>query len=189
MTEDLNKLETEIDAMLAELSAKLTVEHNSTTIERTKSVVRHELNEQWLFEQASPTPSPRILQQVRQAIDHELQKTTSSPWLRVRIWAPLAAAALIAISVGLTNYIRTAQVSQPADIDIDIFVQALEETFENNPFTLAADMDLDAIEDNINNLAASSSYEYETLDDIGNQIDELFNEPDWLEDLSTGAVG
>ncbi|MHC4443221.1 MAG: hypothetical protein ACYTBZ_02515 [Planctomycetota bacterium] len=187
MTEDLNKLEIEVDAMLDAIAPSLYVEPSPQATELAKAALRQQLNENWLAAQPAPTPSAENLQRVREAIDRELKKTTSHPRLRTHIWAPLAAAAAIAICVGLINYSRTAP--KPPDVDLDIFVQALEKTFQENPFTIAVDMDLDAIEDNINNLAASTNYQNEILDDIGNQIDQLFNQPEWLEDLSTGAIG
>ena len=189
MIDDLNKMEAEVDAMLASLSLKLAVGPSPAAIERTKSAVRHQMNESWLAEQPAPMPSSKALQQVREAVDHELKKRMPHAWLRPRIWAPLAAAAIIAICVGLINYTRTPLIQQPAAVDLDVFVQAFEEAFEENSFTMAANMDLDAIEDSINNLANSNDYEYEIINDIGNQIDELFNQPDWLENVSTGAIG
>ena len=188
MTEDLNKMETEIDAMLADLSDKLDVKSNPVATKQAKIAVRLLLDESWLAGLSSPTPSADTLKRVRETIDNELQKTPRT-WLQPRIWAPLAAAAIIAICVGLLNYVHVAQDSQPATVNLDMFVQALEETCEEDSFSLAVDMDLNAIEYSINNLATNSEYQYEILDDIGNQIDELFKEPEWLENTSTGAIG
>ncbi|UCD28132.1 MAG: hypothetical protein JSV03_13705 [Planctomycetota bacterium] len=185
MTEDLDKLEAEVEAMLASLASKLSVRPRPAAVERTKAAVRHQLNESWLADQATPAPSPFALQRVRSAIDDELKRPMYS-FARTMTWASLAAAAMIAICVGVLHYGQTVK---PSPLDLDLFVQAAEETLMENPFTTAITLDLDVIEDSINNLATTTNYDTEILYDIGNQIDELFIEPEWLEDTSTGAIG
>ena len=68
-------------------------------------------------------------------------------------------------------------------------LKCLQDNGERAVWVHGVDMDLDAIEEDINNLASTTSYDTEILDEIGNQIDELFIEPDLLESISTGAIG
>jgi len=189
MNEDLNNLEKEAEEMLKNLSPMLSADPRPATIERIKSAIRHELNEQWLADQPAPTPTGDTMQNVRNAVDNELKKSATHRWLRPRIWAPLAAAAMIALYVGLTQFAPTPQPTKPDTTAIDLFVQAAEEIFIENVFTLAANMDIDAIEDNINNLGAGLDYQTESLNQIGNEIDELFYESDYTDIIPTGVVG
>ncbi|MHC4798180.1 MAG: hypothetical protein ACYTF1_16210, partial [Planctomycetota bacterium] len=82
MTEDLNKLEIEVDAMLDAIAPSLYVEPSPQATELAKAALRQQLNENWLAAQPAPTPSAENLQRVREAIDRELKKTTSHPRLR-----------------------------------------------------------------------------------------------------------
>ena len=191
MNEDLDKLELEVEAALASLSAALSVEPAEALIHRVKAAVRHELNEAWLGRQPSPSPSSEVLQRVQAAVRDELRRPDERVSVEAKVarrparrlvrspvwWSLTAAAAMIGIGVGIVHYtgmLEPASLSVDPDTEarLDLFVEVAERGLA----------DLDALEESI----TEPIWEYETgiLSDIVSEIDELLAEPESSENLS-----
>lgn len=191
MNEDLHKLELEVEAALASLSADLSVEPAEALIHRVKAAVRHELNEAWLGGQPSPSPSTKVLQRVRAAVRDELRRSDERVSVEAEVarrparrlvrspvwWSLTAAAAMIGIWVGIVHYAGTLEpaslsVAPDTEARLDLFVEVAEQVLA----------DLDALEESI----TEPIWEYETgvLSDIVSEIDELLAEPESSQNLS-----
>ncbi len=203
MNDELDKLEREVEAALASLSADLTLEPAETLVHQVKEAVRHELNAAWLTQQPSPLPSAEALQRVRAAVHRELQepelqlaveaKADHGPPARRFAWSPagplLAAAAIIAICVGVIHYLGSlkppALPDDPAtEAKVDLFVEVAEQVFAPNPLTASIIADLDVLEENIARGEPVWECEMGVLDEIVSEIDELLSEPDPGENMS-----
>jgi hypothetical protein len=186
MTEDFDKMEREIDEALASLADDLSLEPPVAVTRRIKVAVQHELNEAWLADHPSPGPSPEAIRHVRMEIDAELRRIRR--FRRLRGWSAVAAAAVIAVCVGIFQYVYVSRDISPAKSDVDYFTKDKEVFVDDSYIALIRSsfqsirLDLEEIEDGINQYDFSEGYEQEALDELGNEIDTLFAEPelDWM---------
>lgn len=206
MNEDLIHLEREVERQLDELAAVLSVEPPPAVIERVQAAANRALNEAWLDSQPTPTPDVDVLTRVRTAMYSELARTARDhSWFSRRMWRiawpAVAAAAVIMIGVGVIRYAGSSSPVAPVDTDtadqtVDLFVQAADRVWTEDPLIASLRMDLNSIEENIlmHSRTTSEGVE-EILEDIENRIDELFIEPNASERTSRvykvqpGAIG
>lgn len=192
MSEDFEKLERQIDEMLAELSPALEVEPPKAVIERTRMTTQRAVNEVWLAGQPTPMPSEETLSRVRSAMRRELaqssERSTRSTRRMVRFaWPVVAAAAMIVISIGVfrngasgPQQVTTA--TDSSDQTLDLFVQAAEQVWTEDTMIASLRIDLDSIEESM--LMSSQSMTdgvEDVLEYIETQLDELFTEPEQIE--------
>jgi len=208
MSKDLQRLEFEVEADLSALSAELTVAPSEGAVQRVKGAARHALNEAWLAGHRTPTPPPVVLEQVRAAVHSELEhagepevaelSVAGKPVRRFPWWAigaPLAAAAMIGICIGLAH--RAGPVKPAlspgdagAEAKLDLFVEAAEQLFADDPFAnriVGIVADLDALEESISQWEPVSEYDPGLLNNVVDEIDELLEEPDSDRGMSNRA--
>lgn len=209
MNDDLRQLEGEVEAMLARWSDALNVPSPPKARERLRAVVRQELNEIWLAGQTSPSPSPATLARVRRAVRHELGRMSrgwAGMFRRWQVRLPAAAAAIVIAmilvrqagwlgsgSTGVTDRRAGAMFASHAD-PLALFVEAANSVWAGDPLTAAISTDLESLEEGIGRTRAVSDGVQDTLDDIGDRIDDLFDsEPidalSRLESYGAGVVG
>lgn len=190
MNQDLRQLEGEVEAMLATWSDALDVTPPPGTRERLRAAVGRGLNEAWLAGQPAPAPAPATLDRVRRAVRDELHRESRGwagvlRWWQVRI--PAAAAAAIVIGVLLAHQAgwlgagSTAQKSGQPGIQvasssdpIALFVEASNRVWASDPLTATISTDLESLEDGLSRTRVVSDGMQDTLDDIGDRIDDLF---------------
>jgi hypothetical protein len=182
MSEDLEKLERDLDAAMASLP-DLSVAVPDALILRTKATVRHAINEEWLAAQAGPLPSAEAVRQVHDAVRQELTR----PAARLRVWSriisPLAAAAMIALCVGVIRQAGmlkqdTSPVVLAAEQHVDRFLTAAEEAFSSDTLTEAIHDELSEIEEDIDGWRSAGSGETGGLGDVLQEIDtQIKNSP------------
>jgi len=185
MNESLEQLEQEVEALLASVSDKLSVQPPESVTKHVKSVIHYELDEHWLDSHSSPKPSAQTLSRVKSAVYDQLQQAAlqDQPGRRLLkryIGGLVAAAAIIGIWVGVIN--QTHQTQQP-EMDLNLFVEAADEVYVQDSFTTAINMELDTIEESIANLSTTFNDDLYMLEDIGNQIDSLFLESESFDDV------
>ena len=200
----LENLEREVDAGLARLSACLSVQPAAAVVERVKQAVGHELNEQWLADQAVPVPAQQALARVRAAVRRELACSRAAlgppagsvAAARLSAWslplATLAAAAMILVCVGVIRHVGLVGATVPAGKDsphdaVNIYVQAAQQQIDL--FVVAANdvltpdvsvstvrMDLEAMEGRATPSWPALDADDQALQEIEKRIDELFVE-------------
>jgi hypothetical protein len=200
MSDDLNRLESEVGALLAPLAERLDAAPPEGVVHRVRAAARHALNEAWLADQPTAAPPAgtvgRVQAAVRDAITNtrpETLRPVSDPSLnddaealvkmpggaRWRGLSSLAAAAMVGICVGLIHHVGTlnpmAEHSEPAQELLDRFVQA-EDALTEDPWALSVSAGLDAIERSINEWEPVEDYNTELLDQLAAEIDELLAE-------------
>lgn len=164
MSEDTRNLENDVDAMLHDLAGAIDrfAEPNAAVLARVKSAVRHEVNEQWLAEYGTPLPSDEAIHLTRRVVRSQLTRTRLSDRFlarsRSRALAGLAAAAMLAVSVGLIRYIgylnparsiRTVQNVVETRVDVDLFVEAAQFALADDDFAESVLDELRSIDDSI----------------------------------------
>lgn len=202
MCDELDRLEREVEAAMASLSADLRVEPPEALLSRAKAAVGHELNETWLADQPGVVPSPDTMQRVRTAVHAELERSApadrpapggpgpgAAPGRRRAwrwTWPALAAAAMIGICVGITHYFAALKPPKEPAVDaaLNLFVDAANQVFTEDPLTAPIVADLDAVEENIARWQPAAQYDTEALGEIMEQIDALLVEPEPGEDMS-----
>ena len=205
MSENLSHLEREVERQLAELGVALSVEPAPVVIERVQAAARHALDEAWLAGHPAPAPDAEALARVRAAVHRELARPAGDTARFARqawrlAWPAVAAAALVVISVGVIRYAGSSRPATPAatgeaDQTADLFVQAADRVWAEDPLIAALRMDLDSIEESLMHSRTTPDGVEEILEDIESRIDELFVEPDGFERTSgihtvqPGAIG
>ncbi len=171
MNENLDNLERELDAALAEWSDRLEVMPSEAVVARTTDAVRRELNETWLAEQPMPQPLPETVAHVKSAVRAELRKAR---WrTRLLHWSPVAAAAMIVLVVGLFHFARTGVETTPLANGDDKFVYVANTVFADDPALSAIETELEAIEQSIDQFGLTGDYYQSELDRLGNEMDTL----------------
>jgi hypothetical protein len=211
MNQDLRQLEREVEAMLAAWLGSLDVLPPPGTRDRLRTTVRRELDEAWLADQTAPSPGPATLARIRRAVRNELNHASRGRAGLFRHWQvrlPAAAAAAIVLGMILAhqagwlgsrstnpanNTDRTLKQYASSD-PVALFVEAANHVWAGDPLTAAINTDLESLEEGINRTRTSSDGVQDTLDDIGDRIDDLFeSEPiDTLsrwDNVQAGAVG
>jgi len=204
MSENLSHLEREVERQLAGLAAELSVEPPPAAIERARAAAGHALNEAWLAGHPAPAPDAEALARVRAAVRRELARPAGDgPRPSRRVWRlvwPAVAAAVVVISVGVIRYAGSSRSTAPAATSraaqtVDLFVQAADRVWAEDPLIAALRMDLDTIEESLTRSRTAPDGVEEILEDIESRIDELFVEPDGFERTSSiytvqpGAIG
>lgn len=183
MTSDLNKLNKEFEEMLAELGPQLDVPPPPAAVERTRSAMHHALNEAWLTGEPQPTPSSDAVEQTRRRMHEALND--ARPGRRYR-WAaiglPLAAAAAIALAVGL-NALMNYPADTPGDRNIqivendlpdeDLFVETAEEVFDDAAGFDELAGDLALLEETLQETQLSADLDAEGFGDIDWETETL----------------
>jgi hypothetical protein len=184
MSDDLDRLEREVESELAALAGQLPVELPGPLVLRVKAVVRHQSNEGWLADQPGPRPSTDILRRIKQAVHEELGRMTASSnrsaWGRAS--AVVAAAAMIALCVGVIHHAGTlkpaiAAADADAEAHVDQFLSAAERVFSDEPLTASIESDLSDVEDNIVRWRAAEQNDDGWLRDLMKEIDQKLSEP------------
>lgn len=210
MNQDLRQLESEVEAMLATWSEALNVQPPPGIRERLRATVGRQLNEAWLTDQPSPSPAPATLDRVRRAVRDELHRESQGwasalrPW-RIRVPAAAAAAVLIVVGLAyqagwLSSGSRGLRSDPPgkqyvsAEDPLTLFAEASNRVWAADPLTAAISTDLDSLEDGLSRTRTASDGVQDTLDDIGDRIDDLFDSGPVdtlgrLESIRAGAVG
>ncbi|MGQ9650031.1 MAG: hypothetical protein ACUVXJ_07965 [Phycisphaerae bacterium] len=198
MNDELNELEREVEQAMA-LLPSLLVKPSDATVLRVKAVVRHELNEEWLAGQAAPLPSAEAVRRVHQAVIAELAKPA---YPRLSAWgktsAVLAAAAMIAISVGVIRW--AGRVGSPsvspevaeAERHIDLFLAAAEEVLTLDDLTESIADDLSVLEEDIDGWQSAGGDETGGLGEILREMNSTTPESpdsDGVSRLSTVSQG
>ncbi len=186
MNENLDNLERELDAALAEWSDRLEVMPSEAAVARTRDAVRRELNEIWLAEQPMPRPMPETVAHVKSAVRAELRKAR---WqTRLLRWSPMAAA-MIVLAVGLFHYARTGvETTSPTNGD-DKFVYVANTVFADDPALSAIETELEAIEQSIDQFGLTGDYYQSELDRLGNEMDALETTLDRMSQASGARQG
>jgi len=177
MSDELSNLEREVEKAMASLPSLL-AEPSDAAVLRVKAAVRYELNEEWLAGQAAPLPSAEAVRRVHEAVVAELAKPAAahlSAWGRMA--AALAAAAMIAVSVGVIRQAGLAGSSAllpavaEAENHVERFLAAAEEVLSLDTLTEAIHDDLSVIEEDIDGWQSTGSGETGGLGDILREID------------------
>jgi len=212
MSENLDNLEREVESMLAAWVDDLSVEPAEAAVFRVRAAVQHELNESWLTDHAESVPSPEAVERVRSAVHEELGRRldtspvkpvrASRPGRRfawVRVAAGLAAAAVIAIGIGVVQRGRTLEEPSPtpdpaieAELDVLLAAAEAEDVYADDPATASILSDIDAVEESIGRWESATAGD---LQSIMSEIDEILAQPDAGENMSRfrtlpqGAIG
>lgn len=186
MDENLHRLEQDVNAALGRLSDRLDVAVPPGVVDRARDAARHTMNEAWLAERVEARPSDEAVARARLAAHRALaamdaERPPAWPARRLLIGVPLAAAAMIALAVGIAQFGRQADgpgVDGPfagsshdeADEQLMLFVRAAE----NVATTYAVSHDLlDEVELIEARLAAWSGETQEDLARLVDMIDEI----------------
>ena len=173
MTEAFKKLESEIDAELAQWSDALNVRPPDETVENAKTATRITLNEALLAD--TPTPSETTIQRVRSRVREELSAGQRRRWFlsppAIGAWA---AAALIAISFGLIDYNRSAVPEEPSldDAVINRFLAVNEPLMSSPALTSSISSELDVLEESISTWGSAWSELDELLESLETETDD-----------------
>ena len=173
MTEAVKKLESEIDAELAQWSDALNVRPPDETVENAKTATRITLNEALLAD--TPTPSETTIQRVRSRVREELSAGQRRRWFlsppAIGAWA---AAALIAISFGLIDYNRSAVPEEPSldDAVINRFLAVNEPLMSSPALTSSISSELDVLEESISTWGSAWSELDELLESLETETDD-----------------
>lgn len=185
MSEELDRLEREIEAAMRSLPVDFSIEVPAALVLRAKAVVRHELNEEWLIGQPAPLPSADAMRRVHEAVRGELTRSAATArrpsWGRMA--SALAAAAMIAISVGV---IRTAGMHKQgpvaaspeivaAEQHLERFIAAAESIFSSELLTESIHDDLNTIEEDIDGWRTAGD-DTGGLGDVVREIDSTLTE-------------
>ncbi|NLE58750.1 MAG: hypothetical protein GX616_10340 [Planctomycetes bacterium] len=182
MSDELSNLEREVEKAMASLPSLL-AEPSDAAVLRVKAAVRYELNEEWLAGQAAPLPSAEAVRRVHEAVVAELAKPAAahlSAWGRMA--AALAAAAMIAVSVGVirqAGLVGSSALSPEvvaAENHVELFLAAAEEVLATDTLTESIYDDLSVIEEDINGWQSMGSGETGGLGDILREIDSTATE-------------
>lgn len=188
MREDVDKLEREVDAALADWADRLDVEPSEAAVARTREFVRLELNEAWLTDQPTPSPSPHTLAEVRTAVRAELRKVRGQK--RLWRWAPLAAAAaIIVIGVGLFQHMRFGEEPQPLINGEELFVYVADTVFAEDPALSAIETELMALEESIDQFSLTGDFYQSELDSLGDEVDAFETTLDSMSHASGDSQG
>lgn len=120
----MDQIEREAEALRERLAESLSSRVPSeAAIERVRMAVRHELNEQWLREQAQPAPSDLAVGRTKRAVREVLAEAGESRgasrwWMSRRTWG-IAAVAAIALAVGILQFRGAASPEAPQYADHD----------------------------------------------------------------------
>ncbi len=182
MSDELSNLEREVEKAMA-LLPSLLAEPSDAAVLRVKAAVRHELNEEWLAAQAAPLPSAEAIRRVHEVVAVELTRPVvaqRSAWARTA--AALAAAAMIAVSVGLirqAGLVGSSALSPEvvaAENHVELFLAAAEEVLSLDTLTEPIHDDLSVIEEDIDGWQSVGSGETGGLGDILREIDSTATE-------------
>ncbi|MBN1488845.1 MAG: hypothetical protein JXA69_02920 [Phycisphaerae bacterium] len=156
------------------LDAMMRPAESETTTARAREAVRVALDEQWLGQYAAPLPSAATVARVKALVRHEL--TASHPPARYRIFGALAAAAAIAIAVGISRFAAWTP-QEPAAIG-DAFVSAWEALPVDEDLA-AVTIDLAWVADEMETQTSSLQLRDDELklEQLQDRIDRLFSEP------------
>ncbi|MBI4581603.1 MAG: hypothetical protein HY718_18035 [Planctomycetes bacterium] len=186
MSENVPALESQVDEMLGALAADIdrVPPPSPAVIERVKAAVRHEMNERWLAGRAAPSPRPGLLpdirEAVRQAIDTEVPTGPRRWWRHPQFVAGLAAAAMVALGVGVVWRVGTwttpARLDEPfadaAATHIDLFVEAAQVTLADDEFSSQVLKELQSIEQQLSTSQTHSTGD-SVLNDLGGALEEF----------------
>lgn len=208
MKPDEQTWEHEIERELARWSADLAVEMPPDVRDRTRAVVRHTMESQWLAGHPAPLPSDGAVDRVRLAVRRELTQLAASTagvnetfpeahrgqgvppahgrllaWPGRYVWASLAAAASVLVVIGITRQQGPSETppiaqAQPRQDAMDLFVQAAGRAWADDQFTSGLRTDLDALEESLNRWSPAVSEVERMLEDIGDRLDGLFDDSD-----------
>jgi hypothetical protein len=186
MTDELDRLEREVEAAMKSLPVDFSVDVAATLVTSVKAVVRHEINEEWLISQPAPLPSADALRRVHDAVRGELARSRAA--VRRPAWArmasALAAAAMIAISIGVIRvagmHKRGTAATSPeivaAENHLQKFIAAAENVFSSESLTQSIHDDLSTIEEDIDGWRTAGD-ETGGLGDVVREIDSSMAEP------------
>jgi hypothetical protein len=182
--DNFKQLHHEVEAELVRWKDRLDVPVDSALINRTKSTVQREVNEAWLAEQPTTKPSPLALEQTRMAVHKELNRRRRLGKLRKWSLVGSAAAAILVISFSTAWFSSTAPTSTgktlpPATGQVALFVESAEKILDEDSQLLAIEMALENLETDISLYTLNSGIEEQMLDDLGNDIDSLFENIEW----------
>ena len=192
MADEIRKLEIEVERRLADLSRQLSVELPADVVARLRSSIRCELDERWLAGQCEPMPDGAVLDRVRHAVRKELARThrNRSGWYR----SGLVAAAIL-LCVGIARLVL--RPSSPSTISsvseslrghvpnpVVLFVQASTRVWASDTLTPEILVGVEAVEDSLSNWRPARDDVEEMIEDLGQRMDELFDEPEAI-----GGIG
>lgn len=172
MSNDLERLEQQVEAEWSAIRMNLCVEPSEAVVDRIRMAVRGELNEAWLRGRAQPVPGDDLLRRVAAGVRRELTcvaaERARESRLRRRLAGGVAVAATIALVFGVTHFGRPARVgpmpAAGADV-IELFAQAADEVWSADPLTREMDAELEAIEETMTGRPAEGELEFDFLQD------------------------
>lgn len=197
MSNDLDKLEREIEAAMASLP-DLSPAVPDALVLRTKATVRHAVNEEWLAAQSAPLPSAEAVRHVHEAVRAELGHPAARRWAWSGMMSPLAAAAMIALCVGAIRQAGmlkqdssgVSQVVLAAEQHVDLFLTAAEAAFSSDTLTESIQDDLSEIEEDIDGWGTAGGGETGGLGDLLQEIDvQIKNSPESVSRISRNSQG
>jgi hypothetical protein len=185
MSENVQTLESQVDEMLGALAADIdrVPSLSSAVVDRVKAAVRYETDEQWLAGQAAISPRPGLLPDVRAAVHQAIgsQRPTAGRrwWRHPQFMSGLAAAAMLALGVGLVWRVGTWTAPGHGDrsvvaasIRFDLFVEAANVALADDDFSSQMLIELQSIEKQLPGSQTDSTND-SMLKDLGGALQEF----------------
>ncbi len=192
MDEQLDELESQIDAELGEFSRELNELPGPglAVRERVKLAVRHEMNERWLAAQEPVPPRLGLLHEVKRRVRCELVRTGAMSRARLfvesRMMGGLVAAALLLVCVGLIWQIGYLGSTEPgsasalnlasANSNLDLFVEAAQVVWDSEERQEQTDA------------SVLGSAPDSLMEDLTGALEDVLESPQAADDSTNGGV-
>ncbi len=195
MNQDIDKLQRQLDSELAALAGALDVGPSAASLVKARRAIRMALDETILEQVEHPQASAGLLEQIRRSVRAALRRTPGdTPIRRItdgpgqRFWSPVAAAAMILLSVGLIHYAgRSRQPTHMIEsVSVDTFVRASARVLADDPFHRDVWTELESIEAAVESASQANLSEEDELLQLGNDIEELLDELDLPDSMTRG---
>lgn len=192
MSNEFANLEHEVEAQLRDLGPRFDVDWPAETPEAVRAAVHLELMEDG-WQTAASTPPQAALGRVRAAVREELAaqvQSTRPAWRSRTFWTGVAAAAAVALAVGLQSHRPLKSPPQiPATVPdagyIDRFADAAEAVWAAQGANEAWAVDPEASLDTLNARTDQGGRVEQMIEDLHQQLDNLFMGPTEEDQLST----
>lgn len=173
MSNDIERLEQQVEAEWSALRLDLSVEPSVAAVDRIRSAVRQELNEVWLCGQTQPVPGGDLLSRVAAGVRRELAGMAAErarmSRLRRRLAGGVAVAAMIVLVFGVAHFGWPARVgpmpAAGADV-IELFAQAADEVWSADPLTREMGEELEAIEEIMTRWPSDGESEFDFMQEV-----------------------
>ncbi|HOA73089.1 MAG TPA: hypothetical protein PL151_00835 [Phycisphaerae bacterium] len=192
-------LEKQVDTLIGGLKVELDrPQPNPAVLARVKAAVRHELNERWLDQYPSPQPSRKALHRVRLAVREELARSGPARRRTSLFSGGWAAAAMMALCVGLIQqigYLQPVSVpdsnaawAQAAQTHVELFVETVQLAMSTDDFSHSVLDELGEIRQSLTGLSDRSATQ-DVLDELDSAMWQILDDQDGDESRQTRRVG